>query len=199
MFKLYQASHDEVEYKGETYALNLSFDVVLQASELFSDNELDLEIRLWLVLSLYLGEDVADQLPVEAMAELLVLIHEQVLTSEKAEAVPLDRHGNPIDFSIVKKGAKHGEKKAPFSFTHDSEYIYSSFLSAYGMDLHKEIGKLHWKKFLFLLRDLPENTVFKQVVNIRTTKLSGIKDDEERERMRSLKRLYEIPERKEEN
>lgn len=60
-----------------------------------------------------------------------------------------------------------GEPKRTFDFEDDSDYIYSSFMQAYGLDLVECQGKLHWKKFIALFQGLPEGTKIREVMKIR--------------------------------
>ena len=53
-------------------------------------------------------------------------------------------------------------------FIQDGQLIYAAFMKAYGIDLNDQRGKLHWCKFTALLRGLPSNTRFMEVVQIRT-------------------------------
>lgn len=65
--------------------------------------------------------------------------------------------------------------KAPHAksmdFIQDGPLIYAAFMQAYGMDLNDQRGRLHWWKFTALLRGLPSNTRFMEVVQIRTKPL----------------------------
>ena len=53
-------------------------------------------------------------------------------------------------------------------FIQDGQLIYAAFMQADGIDLNDQRGKLHWWKFTALLRGLPSNTRFMEVVQIRT-------------------------------
>lgn len=76
------------------------------------------------------------------------------------------------------------------SFVKDEELIYASFLSEYGIDLSKE--RLHWWRFLALLKNLgPESSLMK-VISIRTTKASDIKNPLLRRRLLRQKKLYSL-------
>lgn len=53
-------------------------------------------------------------------------------------------------------------------FVQDEKYIYSSFMQAYGIDLH--VTKPHWLEFLDLFEGLPDNTIIKRIMDIRVKK-----------------------------
>lgn len=76
------------------------------------------------------------------------------------------------------------------SFTQDEELIYASFLSEYGINLAKD--KLHWWRFLALLRNLSPNSALMRVVQIRTAKLSDVKNPTLRRSLLRQKRLYTL-------
>ncbi len=85
---------------------------------------------------------------------------------------------------------KNGDDSSPLlSFTLDSPYIYSAFLSQYAIDLTKE--DLHWWQFLSLLLSLNRCTL-QEIIKIRGMKPSEISDPLERARIRRLKGLYRI-------
>ena len=64
-----------------------------------------------------------------------------------------------------KDGRKH---KKSMDFIQDGPLIYAAFMQAYGIDLVAEQGRMHWWKFSALLRGLPSDTRFMEVVQIRT-------------------------------
>jgi hypothetical protein len=68
------------------------------------------------------------------------------------------------------------KRKKDFDFDFDSGRILASFIEAYGIDLTKT--DLHWWVFLQLLNALPEETIFRKVIDIRNRKTTGnLKDD----------------------
>lgn len=76
--------------------------------------------------------------------------------------------------------------KDVYDLTEDWGVIYSSFMSQYNINLMT--AELHWIEFVELLRGLGGETPFKEVVRIRGTDLSTIKDKEERRYYREMKR-----------
>lgn len=78
-----------------------------------------------------------------------------------------------------------------FDLWYDGERIVASFQAAYGIDL---LGTpLHWHQFLALLRQLPSDTVFMQVVRLRMLDLREIEDDTLRYKLRQAKRAVQLP------
>lgn len=83
----------------------------------------------------------------------------------------------------------HGGEQV-ISFTQDEELIYASFLSEYGIDLAKE--KLHWWRFLALVRSLSPESALMRVAHIRAVKPSDIKNPDLRRSIIRQKRLYSL-------
>lgn len=84
------------------------------------------------------------------------------------------------------------DKERFYSLKHDAEYIYASFMQAYGIDLIEQQGKLHWFKFQALLSGLPKDTKFCEIVSIRQWKKPN-KNDTEAKQMAKLKDYYKLP------
>jgi hypothetical protein len=68
------------------------------------------------------------------------------------------------DVLFTKSKGKH-EKS--MDFIQDGPLIYAAFMQAYGIDLQKERGRLHWWQFSALLQGLPANTRLVEVMQIR--------------------------------
>ena len=96
---------------------------------------------------------------------------------------------------IIQKIISSGEKssgKRLMDFEQDAWAIYAAFVQAYGIDLHKT--RLHWWTFLDLLRALPEDTRFSQIIGIRGQPLPKPTkyNADERRRIAQLKAEYAL-------
>lgn len=127
-----------VEIGGKQYKLTPAFDNVLQMFAQTNDPTLTDTEKAELMIY-YL----ADNAPITA--EALTAIFNALFTVQPKEA----------------SGPK------AFDFVQDADLIYAGFMQAYGIDLIDQQGKLHWWKFSALLQGLPENTRFREVVNLR--------------------------------
>lgn len=176
MFSLTSTFDDEFEYKGTVIRLNLAFDHVLRVFELLEDDTFydweKVDIALEILINNY--EDIAG-LPINEKFEIYAYIFKEFLD---------------IDFTK----AENGIVKKVFDFKKDAGLIYASFLSAYGMDLFEQQGKLHWQKFIQLLTNLNKDTVFKEVVGIRQMKVPPPDkyNNEYRKYVLEMKRLYRL-------
>ena len=84
----------------------------------------------------------------------------------------------------AKNGSAGVQAETVFDFTADAERIAAAFLQTYGIDLCDPAVRLHFWKFMALLRNLPQETEFMRVVNLRMTDTAAIEDDEIRRRVR---------------
>ena len=86
------------------------------------------------------------------------------------QAVP----NSPFIWDEVRRFITMGEEpeescgEQVFDFRQDAGRIYASFKQAYGIDLVLE--NVHWWVFLELFKALPDDTVMKKVIEIRTRK-----------------------------
>lgn len=92
------------------------------------------------------------------------------------------------------KGKENANKKRIVSFWTDSDYIYCAFLSQYGIDLLQ--SDMHWWKFLALFSGLSGEHRILKIMEWRGADLSKIKDKAVRSQIRTMQRLYKLPELK---
>lgn len=69
----------------------------------------------------------------------------------------------------------------------DADYIYSAFMSQYGIDL-LEVEELHWHKFLALFKGLKDDEVICKIMSYRCYE----KTNEKRDVYEELRRSWEI-------
>ena len=115
--------------------------------------------------------------------------------SEKAAARAM------TDFYVSGLAPKTVEKKSSamscpepvFDFAEDEPYFYAAYLSEYGINLNTT--ELHWLDFCALFRGLPDDCRLKQIIGIRSQKLSDIKSSGEKARISRLKKIYALGKR----
>ena len=182
MFKLNYRINDTVEILDQAYDIYLAFDNVLRLLELINDGELNDSDKIEIGIELLLGKPL--EFDIEQQYQIFNALFEQFI--QVSGQVRTDRLGNPLPMQ--------DESKPNYCFKHDAEYIYASFMQAYGIDLIEEQGKLHWIKFKALLDGLPEDTKFRQVLDIRLRKLpTGKGTMDERKALMVLKKTYALP------
>lgn len=94
---------------------------------------------------------------------------------------------------IAGKSKKEDNKsKQIYSYEFDAEYIYSAFLTQYGIDL-QSVKQLHWWKFKAMFEGLKDDNKIVEIMSYRAIDLSKIKDKEEKARYKKLKKIYALP------
>lgn len=100
-------------------------------------------------------------------------------------------------------GKKWREKKAStvtgasevqrvYSFEHDDDYIFSAFLTQYGVDL-QDIEYLHWWKFKAMFRTLSSDLEISKIMEYRSIDIDGNMSKEQSSFYRKMKELYALP------
>lgn len=193
MFSLTDKLSTEIVINGESYEVDMAFDVILTLFEALNDDDLSEGEKLYVALQLLLGEEVLNnnELTAEQWNDVLKAIFDNYIDGETtANSVEYDIAGNPLPDSIVQS-----ENKRSFSFKQDAEYIYAGFMQCYNIDLHEEQGKLDWRKFIALMNGLSTDTRFAEIIDIRTRPLpTGKGTGKQREELLRLKNLYALRE-----
>lgn len=187
MFKLNDPLNDYVTINDEEHPIYMAFDNVMSALETFDDKELSESDRLYIFLGIMLhdyDQELISALDFEAQVDAGKQIIDRI-NSEPIENQPVDLEGNPMP-----QPKRDGEQLVSFLF--DAKYIYAAFMQAYGIDLIEQQGSLHWSKFSALLNALPDNTLMRQIIDIRKTDLSEIKDKDEKKRIKKLKQQFSL-------
>lgn len=205
MIDLSRKLTDKLVIDDKEYALDLSFDTVLKMFEMMRDEDIPEYIKPHFAIRMLISKSLAgttkekaesfnndfENYSIEEMSKVFKSVFEEhiSLSDVKDNHVEYDLAGNPM-----KTTASNGkQEQAPYDIRYDGDYIYSSFLQAYGIDLFDVQGKLHWKKFNALLSGLPEGTKFMEVVKIRKWKPQKGDSAEYKEEMRRLQKDYALP------
>ena len=182
MFLINKKLETEIGINGKIYQINMTFNNIMDFLEIMDNQNISDIEKIHFGLHQLLGE-----IPELEPADLLKVFDEIIVNfiqEEKIE-VPVDLAGNPMP---VKK------EKPVQDLKHDAPYIFVSFKEAYGIDLIEEQDKLDWRLFKIYLRELPDDSRLKQIIQIRVQKLpSGKHATKERERLAKLKRIYALP------
>lgn len=190
MLDLSRKLTDKLVIDDEEFPLNLSFDNVLRLFEMWRDEDVPEFVKPHFGIRILTGETLED-FTVEEMSEVFNEVFEEHISLSTVEDnhVEYDLAGNPM-----KTTANNGkQEQALYDIRFDGDYIYASFLQAYGIDLFDVQGKLHWKKFNALLSGLPEGTKFMEVIKIRKWKPQKGDSAEYKEEMRRLQKDYALP------
>lgn len=173
--RLYEGFPERITVDGITYRLSLSFDRVLRYFELFDNSEFTVSDI----------DDIGFEWLVVKPRNVSAVQKNKVLAKIRAEIIyPPQR-------------TLRTQKKQPkaVDFNYDADEIYSSFMQAYGIDLVKQRGKMHWCAFIVLFRGLPENTPIKQIMSIRMREIPTPTKNNAGyiQNLTNLKTLYALP------
>lgn len=158
------------------FEVNPAFDVILDIQSLYREDELtDLDKLDQSLRMLVVNGKCLIHLSIPERSRLLNDIYKQCVNARKH---PLTR-----------------QKQPALDFEYDGEYIYSSFMLDYGIDLIDMQGILPWKKFIALFQGLSEKSKIREVMRIRSMdvpKYNG-KNSKEIQQIQELKSFYALP------
>lgn len=193
MFDISKKMDDRLVLGDTEYQLFLSFDRVLWCFDMWSKEHIPPHLKPKLALAkLTEDESFKDMDTQEALALYEEVFRKHIQVTKAVDEV--DRYD--IEGNVLPKKPKEqsdDNDKPLFSIKYDGEYIFSSFMQAYQIDLIEEQGKLHWQKFNALLAGLPDGTKFVEVMKIRAWKPQKGEDAKEKQRMRKLQEEYALP------
>lgn len=190
MLDLSRKLTDKLVIDDKEFPLNLSFDNVLRLFEMWRDEDVPEFVKPHFGIRILTGETL-EEFTVEEMSEVFNEVFEEHISLSTVEDnhVEYDLAGNPMKTTA----SNSKQEQAPYDIRYDGDYIYASFLQAYGIDLFDVQGELHWKKFNALLSGLPEGTKFMEVIKIRKWKPQKGDSAEYKEEMRRLQKDYALP------
>ena len=184
MGNIFEGLETEIMIEGITYEVDVSFDNIMGLIELLANPKVSDAEKIYFGILIMLGTEL--EIEPDKQVKVFELLIKEFVHGENTQNVPVDLEGNQMPLL---------RQDVSYDLQQDASYIYTSFMQAYGIDLYEQRGKLDWRKFKQLLRDLPEDTKFKQIVDIRTRPYpKGKHAIEERSRLKELKRAYALTE-----
>lgn len=206
MLDLSRKLTDKLVIDDKEYVLDLSFDNVLKMFEMMRDDDIPEYIKPHFAIRMLISKSLAgntreekaesfnkdfENYSIEEMSKVFKSVFEEHISLSDVEDnhVEYDLAGNPMKTTA----SDDTKQRAPYDIRYDGDYIYSSFLQAYGIDLFDVQGELHWRKFNALLSGLPEGTKLMEVIKIRKWKPQKGDSAEYKEEMRRLQKDYALP------
>lgn len=206
MLDLSRKLTDKLVIDDKAYILDLSFDNILKMFEMMRDDDIPEYIKPHFAIRMLISKSLTgdtreekaaafnndfENFSVEEMSEVFKSVFEEHISLSDVEDnhVEYDLAGNPMKTTA----SDDTKQRAPYDIRYDGDYIYSSFLQAYGIDLFDVQGELHWRKFNALLSGLPEGTKLMEVIKIRKWKPQKGDSSEYKEEMRRLQKDYALP------
>ena len=164
-----------VRLGNRKYRVNAAFNVVLDVQRLYKEDLPD-EVKIEQALRMLVENRFRVWcLSMKGKSELLQEIVKQHIDLPRRP--PSKSNQRLIDFEL------------------DGEYIFASFYQDYGIDLEKEQGLLHWKKFIALFQGLSDKTKIKEIMRIRGMDIPDPTkyNQKERQNIIELKSYYALP------
>lgn len=172
---LTEPAGDTVRIGRHKYYINAAFDTVLEIQRLYREELPDI-VKLNQALRMF-GIRKPEKIEARARVEVLNDIYRKCVNTKQH---PPGRQQMPV-----------------FDFEEDGEYIYSSFMLDYGIDLIDMQGVLHWKKFVALFQGLSEQTKIREVMRIRSMEVPRYDGHNQKQiqDIQELKSYYALPAR----
>lgn len=193
MFDISKKMDDKLVLKDKEYQLLLSFDRVLWVFDMWNKEHIPMELKPKLALAKLTNDVIFKDMDTEEALAIYAEVFEKHIQVTRA-IDEVDRYD--IEGNVMPKKPKDDQEsddKPLFNIKYDGEYIFSSFMQAYNIDLIEQQGKLHWQKFNALLSGLPDGTKFVEVMKIRAWRPSKGEDAKEKQKMRELQEQYALP------
>lgn len=170
-----------VEYMG--YLLRTDYRVGIQITLVLEDFELDDDERVLKALELLYGYGIPDDINL-ALNGLKWFMSCGKKCSGDSSTEYLDT--NDIDEEVEDFVSDNG--RIAYDFEIDSDLIYASMFSQYGVEIDKE--KIHWFKFIAMFKCL-KDTELNDMMYYRTVDISKL-PKQQRADMRKLQDKYRI-------
>lgn len=171
----YEKYPDSIEVCGKTIPIITDFREYVKLLDMLKDESLSTSDKA-LYLRQYFLVDPPDLS--EALASLTDFI------TMKTEGSDTEQEENNSD-----------DRKDVYSFEYDYPFIFSAFLSEYGINI-KTVRYMHWWEFRNLFNGLSEQTEIKQRIMYRSIDLNTIKDKAERTRIQKIQNAIRLPQDK---
>lgn len=153
-----------VKIGEKKYKLNTDFRVAIECDKIAKDDTIgDLERTMAIIYKLYGDEGLDNPNDYDKLIEL------------------------GLKYLSMGEDIENKEDEEPdMDFEQDMDYIYTSFMSDYGMDISKK--KMHWWTFMNLINGLSNSElgnccVLNRVRNLRSMDPREIKDKKERDKI----------------
>lgn len=94
--------------------------------------------------------------------------------------------------NTLKKGYSERSHNRVYSFEYDDDYIFSSFISQYDIDL-QQTNYMHWWKFRALFNSLDESNQFVKIMQYRGMDIGDDMPKEQQKFYSRMKKIYALP------
>ncbi|MDB6229202.1 Gp15 family bacteriophage protein [Lactobacillus amylovorus] len=177
-----------VFWHGKTYSLDLAFDRVLLFFQLIEDDSLSSNEKTLQAIQIFLGrknesiDHLLGRLPKDDsfFNRVFGLIQREIRDEPYGRYEDADDINDSVSSDRI------------FDYQRDAGAIYASFWQDYGIDLHKQIGKLQWCEFKALFDGLSSKTYFKKIIEIRQKEINSDMSSEEKTDILDAQRYFAL-------
>jgi len=173
---LIDAIPESVDILGKTYNINTDFRASILFEIMVQDKRITPNEKKAIGISLYF-----DTKPIG-------LDNSEILAETMEQILWFYRCGKEIEFVEGK------EEQPILDYEFDADYIYSAFLTQYGIDL--QIENLHWWKFRALFKSLNDTNKIIKIMQYRGMKIDNKMSPENKKFYREMKHIYKIPDKR---
>jgi len=139
--KPYAGLPAEIEYKENTYSVDMSYAVFLAVADMLEDDRLMPVQKIRAALDMFIGKDAPTD------PEILKLIYD-----------------------LIKDDRPKQDGPKYMDIEQDWPYICAAFQQAYGVDLYED-KTMHILRFKALLQGLPSDTKLADIIRIRSAEI----------------------------
>ena len=168
-----------VTIAGHTVPINTDYRTGIYFEQCLADETLDDDEKLNEILILYFGEGIGP------------LLTDWETVTEAIGVVMWFYRCGADESALAGSDSTDSGKDPPFSYEHDSGYIYSAFVEAYHIDLTEK--RLHWWQFRALFLALPEDVEFSKIIGYRTIEIPWKMSKEKKRFYQRMKKLHKLP------
>ncbi len=181
MLSLYAKPNYFVEVDGIRYPVDFSFNRVLANMDLSQNSEISdvTKARYHLMNYLRLSKEELKELGWNFLQQREVYL-----------AITMKLFSQELEKTV--NNQNKNDDKSVYSFSEDADFIFSSFLKDYNINLIEQRNKMHWNEFKALFVSLSSDTKMSEVILIRQWTKGEHDTDEYCESMRKLQKNYAL-------
>lgn len=169
---LTDALPDIVTVNGVKYAVLTDFRIWMEFDRIIHQNEISTRDKIMMIVRLCLDYERCKLLPEDIM-EVMEAFKGFYLCGKESKGRATEKCERVLDFS------------------EDSAYIYSAFLTQYGIDL-LSIPYMHWYVFCALLEGLESGREISRIMQFRRCKPEREQNAEKRKYLKRMKDFYAL-------
>lgn len=161
-----------VEVNNKRYKINTDFRIAIECDQIGKDETIgDYERALAIIYKLFGDEGLKDIYNHNKLMELA------------------------LKYLLCGKEFEKDDEDPNMDFVQDMDFIETSFMSDYGIDL--SVTNMHWWKFYNLICGLSNNEfgnccILNKIRNLRDTDINEIKDPKQKEKIRKAKEDFAL-------